>query len=128
MSETIRPNDLAGRLGLSFRQIDYWVRTDRLHTVDWDGTSNPLAGSGRHRSLPTSEIFIAETVGRLLAAGFVLDSAFALARDLASGQAVITLAPGLRLHHVPGRQERPKRTELAGQLDLLMEVSEAGGG
>lgn len=118
---------LAEQAGLTYRQIDYWVRSDRLRTSKWDGTRNPGegAGTGRERMFAPTEVFVATTVAQLLRAGFHLGPAFELARELANGRAVLTLAPGLRLHHVAGYQKRPARCEVPGQVDIYEALREA---
>lgn len=75
------------RLGITYRQLDYWVRKGYLRP---EGESSP--GTGTARQWPPAELDIARRMGRLVAAGFPPERAAAFARnDWPRGE----VAPGI---------------------------------
>lgn len=62
-------------LGLSYRQLDYWTRSGRIHADE------PTPGSGHRRTWPDEEIAVAGRIARLIAAGLSLEIAAGVARD-----------------------------------------------
>lgn len=73
--------------GISYRQLDYWVRRN------WLKPGNAQAGSGMARLWPESELSVALLMGRMVVAGIPADVAHQVAR--AGGRA--DLAPGVRV-------------------------------
>jgi hypothetical protein len=73
------PEVLARVPGLTYRQLDYWSRSDRLfpHTHDTD----TAGGSGHPYCWPPGEIAAAARMFRLISLGFNLDTAADLARS-----------------------------------------------
>lgn len=71
--------------GLSYRQLDYWVRVGYLRP------GNPTGGSGTVRSWPDDELAVAQTMARLVAAGLTVAAAHMVARGDAE------IAPGVRV-------------------------------
>lgn len=76
--------DFVGK-GLTYRQLDHWTRRG------WLRASNADCGSGYERHWPESELQVAETMYRLLAAGLTVQAA----HDVARGGT--ELAPGVRV-------------------------------
>lgn len=75
------------RLGITYRQLDYWVRKGYLRP---EGEASP--GTGIARQWPAAELDIARRMGRLVAAGFPPERAAAFARnDWPRGE----IAPGI---------------------------------
>lgn len=74
--------------GLTYRQMDYWVRQGYLRPID------PSPGSGSHRRWPEEERAVARRMIRLVDAGLVPAVAHRVAR---SGSGIAELAPGVRL-------------------------------
>lgn len=79
---------LAEAAGISYRQLDNWVRLGHLRPVD------PEPGTGSPREWPEPELEIARRMGRLTAAGLPLAFAARMARDTwPAGE----LAPGIEV-------------------------------
>jgi hypothetical protein len=62
-ADTYSSADLATRAGVSYRQVDHWVRQGLLHTVD------PVEGSGTVRRFRPVEVEVARAVVALRAMG-----------------------------------------------------------
>jgi hypothetical protein len=73
--------------GVTYRQLDYWVRKGMLYPGFGEGTGNP-------RWWPASEVEIARRMGCLAAAGLPLDFAARMARD---SWPAAELAPGIKV-------------------------------
>lgn len=61
--------------GVTYRQLDYWIRTGRIN-ID-----QPLPGSGCRRDYPATEMAIAARMRKLLDGGLSLAAATQVARD-----------------------------------------------
>jgi hypothetical protein len=79
--------DLAA-IGVTYRQLDYWVRTGRIRVDE------PTPGSGQRRTWPDGELEVAARIGRLLKAGLSLAEAAHVARN---PHADVELAPGVHV-------------------------------
>lgn len=85
---------LVERTGLSYRQVDYWLRCGYLRTETG-------GGSGYPRTIPDDEIQVAVILAELVTLGMRSSAAVPLARWLArdglavSGHLQIVWAPGL---------------------------------
>lgn len=75
----VTSNELIQRSGISYRQLDHWTRTGRLHA-----STAAEPGSGNARFYPASEIAVARLIKRLLDAGMQITVAHGLARDLST--------------------------------------------
>lgn len=74
----ITTHELCRRSGISYRQADYWTRTDILRTA-----MAATPGSGYVRGHPTTEVAFAVLLKQLLDAGISLrPAAVTLARQL----------------------------------------------
>lgn len=76
-------------LGMTYRQLDHWVRQG------WLRAHNPGCGSGRDRTFPRSELTVAKTMVALVKAGVGPAAAHRAARNdgqLASGVRVTVKA------------------------------------
>jgi DNA-binding transcriptional MerR regulator len=73
----MRSLELAQAAGISYRQLDWWVRRKWLHPTGGKG-------SGRQREFDEEEVAIALTAGQLLKLGFVPERAVRYARELQS--------------------------------------------
>ena len=71
--------------GITYRQLDFWVRRGFLRPVH-DG------GTGRSREWTRAELDVARLMGRLTAAGLPLETAHRVAR---SGESRAEIAPGI---------------------------------
>lgn len=74
------------RAGVTYRRLDYWIRTGRLTATQ---TSR---GSGHPRTWTADERRVCCLAARLADAGLALDQAFAVARGNP------TIGPGIRIH------------------------------
>jgi hypothetical protein len=63
--------------GATFRQIDYWTRTNRLNPTI------PAIGSGSQRRYGANDVRLTYAVVQLLEHGFTLDQAFTVAHAVA---------------------------------------------
>lgn len=72
--------DVARRAGITYRQVDYWVRTGLLRP------DNPHGGQGCPREWPIREVRIAEAMGQLVDAGIPLPRAAEIARASAGAK------------------------------------------
>ena len=80
--------DLAVSLGITYRQLDYWVWQGYLRPAD------PTPGTGVPREWPEAELEIARRMGRLTTAGLTPAAAAVIARDTwPAGE----LAPGITI-------------------------------
>lgn len=77
--------------GVSYRQLDYWVRRGYLRPED------ALPGSGHSRAWSAHEIAVAREMKRLCDAGLSAELAARVAREFVDGESLIELAPGLTL-------------------------------
>jgi hypothetical protein len=74
-TETIGWNDPRwAEASITARQADYWTRNEYLHAID------PAPSSGTSRQWPVEELEVAIRVKRLLDVGFLLGTAFVIAR------------------------------------------------
>lgn len=64
----ITSNDMCRRAGITYRQLDNWLRNDVLQTVD--GINEP--GSGAQRRFAADEAFVARACGDLVGLGMRL--------------------------------------------------------
>lgn len=62
--------------GVTYRQLDYWIRTGRVRPVDGP------CGSGNYREFEQAEAAIATRMGVLVRAGLLPDAAEDVARQL----------------------------------------------
>lgn len=64
--------------GLTYRQLDYWTRTDRIHAID----RGPFARSGVDRCWPPDQVTIAARIFKLQTRGIKdVDTAKAIATN-----------------------------------------------
>lgn len=75
---------------ITYRQLDYWTRVGLLRPA---GGAAP--GTGHSRRYSESEVDVARTGKRLLDAGFTVDAALKLARQLVESGVPVRLAHGL---------------------------------
>lgn len=81
--------DLCVRARITYRQLDYWTRTGRLHP------NEDAPGSGNPRTYPASEVAVACLLARIVDAGLSISPAERAARELlATGTTVLA---GIRL-------------------------------
>jgi DNA-binding transcriptional MerR regulator len=116
-------NDLLRMTGLTYRQLDYWVRQGYLQP------DNPEPGSGVNRKWSTLEIAVATTMGALVNAGLAVEKAAVIAREtLTYPMGRATLAPGIEvvLSDLPTVTDA-RRTELDDALRGLDHREWAGG-
>lgn len=76
--------------GLTYRQLDHWVRSGYLHPIQH-------GGSGHARTWPQTELQVADLMRRLVDAGLTAGAAAIAARDHVDGRPVVRLAPGIVL-------------------------------
>ena len=79
---------VAKRIGVTYRQIDYWVRCGCIRGV----TQDP--GSGNHREWPAAPIAIADRMARLVQAGMRPPIASGIANR---GPGNYDVAPGIQV-------------------------------
>lgn len=72
--------------GITYRQLDFWVRRGYLHP------DHEAPGSGGNRRWTEQECHVARLMGRLVAAGFTPEGAHRVAR---AGSSWVELAPGV---------------------------------
>lgn len=74
--------DVARSCGVSYRQLDHWIRKGYLHAVsyDWKDRVVPSGGSGNRRELKEGEMAVLTLMVRLMKAGFEVHSAAIIAR------------------------------------------------
>lgn len=82
-------HDLAEEFGVSFRQLDYWIRQGYLHTAP-----NEKTGSGYLRQMEDSEVKIAHYMVRLVNAGLTVNTAALCARRFVVEGTRETTLPG----------------------------------
>lgn len=82
--------DVAIRADISYRMLDHWTRTGRLHPIE------DAPGSGNPRRYPPTEVAVAVLMGRLVRAGLQVKPAERHARELL--QHGTTLIAGIRIH------------------------------
>lgn len=80
---------IADQAGVTYRQLDYWIRQGYLKPIRTGGT-------GHQHEWPKTELSVARWMGRLVKAGFTPEAAAELART-ALTKDEIELAPGLFL-------------------------------
>ena len=83
--------EVLARTGATYRQLDFWTRTGLVRVA---GDQHP--GSGVPRVFPRAEVDVIADVMRLVAVGFCVRPAFAIARERAAGD-LHDLAPGISL-------------------------------
>jgi DNA-binding transcriptional MerR regulator len=88
-SPTLTASQVLTASGISYRQLDFWVRAGYLKP------STPARGYGSVRRFPATEAEIAAYALELITAGFTASAALDYARRLVETQAPITLAAGL---------------------------------
>jgi hypothetical protein len=81
--------DVIEATGISYRQLDYWVRTGRINCAETHDQ-----GSGYTRYIPESELPILSDVARLLKAGLTLDAAFDAASEMGDCKRRGLMLPG----------------------------------
>lgn len=91
----------ADELGVTYRQLDYWTRKGYLLPTMTSGR-----GSGHRRTWPDEEVWIARTMGRLVAAGIEPAVAASAARraqrlETFDGPLKVQIAPNLFLELWP---------------------------
>lgn len=74
----VTASDLICQAGITYRQMDYWVRTGRLTPVPTDDTF----GSGYPRHFPLAQVRLARTMRQLLDAGVTVPVAHTAAQQL----------------------------------------------
>lgn len=74
------------RIGISYRQADYWVRMRYISVCDVLGRPTDGLGSGRHRYLLHAEAVVLERMARLVQAGLTPSVAAEAARDALPGE------------------------------------------
>ena len=74
----MRSLEVAQRAGISYRQIDFWIRRGyiRCHRGQ---------GPGRQREISMEEAAVVETAGQLLKLGIVPERAVRYAREMSEG-------------------------------------------
>jgi DNA-binding transcriptional MerR regulator len=88
----MRSDQLADHAGLTYRQVDHWTRRGYLKPY------READGSGSQREFLISEAEVARWMARLDAAGFKLEAAATLARQIRDdGQTQILLGDGILL-------------------------------
>ncbi len=83
--------DIAWEAGITYRQLDHWVRQGYLKPGHVQRKKRK-GGSGSPRIWPLSELETAKIMGRLAKAGLPLEMAHCIAR---SGQSRHEIAPGV---------------------------------
>ena len=73
VTEVLIAGDVSALAGISYRQLDYWVRKGFLQPAPGP------EGSGRPRRWTAGEIELARTMGRLIRAGLPLETAHKVA-------------------------------------------------
>lgn len=77
---------LAAVPGLTYRQLDYWIRTGRVHvTVQHGADGDRLTGSGYARDIDEDEVAVVRTMTALTNDGVHVDTAHRVARAVAAG-------------------------------------------
>jgi DNA-binding transcriptional MerR regulator len=84
-SFTVSTADLAALVGVTFRQVDYWVRVGLLHLAV------PVEGSGVRREFDAAEVRVARTVATLYALGVDQDTTRAVAKAVRANPGAIHL-------------------------------------
>lgn len=79
---------VAEQLGVSYRQLDYWIRAGYVHSL------REKTGSGNPRTLDDREIVVVQKMIRLIRAGFTVESAAIAARRMAFDEVSVTTLPG----------------------------------
>jgi hypothetical protein len=82
----VNSEQVALAAGISYRQLDHWVRRGWVRTV-----GDPHGGSGTSREFTDGEAGTAAVMARLVRAGFLVERAAELAR---------TVPPDLRLAEI----------------------------
>lgn len=83
----------ADHAGLSYRQVDYWVRAGYVECEQ-----GPLPGSGRRRYFTPAEVRVLVLMAAMTRAGWLPAEAAVAARTLVAGFPVVLLSrPGLTL-------------------------------
>lgn len=74
--------DIARSVGVTYRQLDYWIRKGFLHARSFDWKDNPHdeGGSGFRRELKEGEMAVLELMVRLMKAGLEVNTAASVAR------------------------------------------------
>jgi hypothetical protein len=88
MSQLTGTFDAAEQAGISYRQINYWIRRGLIHPVGWyirrkDGCVQvDHAGSGTHVDLDRHELRVLILMGKFTRAGLALQVAHDAARHM----------------------------------------------
>jgi hypothetical protein len=101
--------------GVSYKQLDYWVRCDWLHPTNNNlGRHGSAPGSGYSRLWPASEVDVARIMGLLVRAGLAVHVAGDVARvcvergdervELAGGVVLILPPPAPLDESIPHEQ------------------------
>jgi DNA-binding transcriptional MerR regulator len=88
---TVQTSRVAEQIpGITYRQLDYWTRRGFLEA------DSATPGSGRYRSYSQIEVLVATLMVRLIEAGFTVEAAHSIARDIAAGRPAM-LGPGIEV-------------------------------
>lgn len=91
--ESVDAPTAAKLAGLSYRQVDYWVRAGYVECEQ-----GPLPGSGRRRYFTPAEVRVLVLMAAMTRAGWLPAEAAVAARTLVAGFPVVLLSrPGLTL-------------------------------
>lgn len=71
----VAAKDLPRRLGITYRQLDYWIRSG------WLETTEAAPGRGHHRYVTPAEVTVATVMAAFVNAGVELLAAHRAARD-----------------------------------------------
>lgn len=82
---TVSTSELAALVGVSFRQVDYWVRVGLLRLAV------PVAGSGRAREFDAAEVRVARAVATLYDLGLDQDTTRTVAKAVRANPGAIHL-------------------------------------
>lgn len=98
----ITSNDMCKRAGITYRQLDYWLRSGVIECID--GQVEP--GSGRPRRYDADEAFVARACGDLVGLGMQLAQVMLVADQLRRwpdrrGRVFVDAGGGLSLAPLP---------------------------
>jgi hypothetical protein len=90
MSQRIGTLEAADKAGITYRQIDYWIRTGRIHPAGWKKTRNNVphfyanrewtGGSGTSTRIDEDELGVLLHMALLTKAGLAVQQAHDAAR------------------------------------------------
>lgn len=97
MSAVYTSSGIAQKMGVSYRQLDYWVTQGFIEPTQIDGGSRRVnEGPGKHRIWAGDDVEAAVIFAHLVAAGFAPGRIGTMHRQLAEGRTVY-LPHSLRL-------------------------------